>query len=139
MSAALIAQKWRFNPIKLADEMIRILSLFKDKNYDWNFFEMTFVYMLNTSELQTDEDKEILKSIPPNIKDNIMTTYALIRDESEKIGIQKGKMEGKMEEKIEVIISLNEDKIPVKQIAKYTKLSVDEVIKILDDFGKSHC
>jgi len=135
MIAALIAQKWRFNPIKLADEMIRILSLFKDKNYDWNFFEMAFVYMLNTSELQTDEVKEILKSIPPNIKDNIMTTYALIRDESEKIGIQKGKIE----EKIEVIISLNDDKITVEQIAKYTKLSVEEVIKILDDFGKSHC
>jgi len=52
-----------------------------------------------------------------------MTTYALIRDESEKIGIQKGK--------IEVIISLNDDKIPVEQIAKYTKLSVEEVIIIL--------
>ena len=53
------------------------------------------------------------------IINNIMTTYALIRDESEKIGIQKGK--------IEVIISLNEDKIPVEQIAKYTKLSVPRI------------
>lgn len=61
-----------------------------------------------------------------------MTTYALIRDESEKIGIQKGKMEGKME----VIISLNEDRIPVVQIAKYTKLPVEDVIRIIYEHGK---
>jgi len=60
-----------------------------------------------------------------------------VRKEGEQIGIQKGKLEGKLEGKTEVILSLHEDGISFSQIAKYTKLSEEEVRKILIEHGKS--
>jgi predicted transposase/invertase (TIGR01784 family) len=79
--------------------------------------------------------------------DNIRTERTLIADaeargkiEGEQIGIQKGEqigvLKGKFAEKIEMILSLNEDKLPIPQIAKYVRLPEDEVIKILKEKGK---
>jgi predicted transposase YdaD len=51
----------------------------------------------------------------------------------EQIGIQKGEQIGIQKIKIEMVITLHEDGIPISQIAKYTKLSVDDVIKILKE------
>ncbi len=43
----------------------------------------------------------------------------------------KGKIAGKIEGKIEVILALNDDKIPTSQIAKYVQLPEEDVIHIL--------
>ncbi len=61
-----------------------------------------------------------------------MTTYSRIREEEKQVGIQIGKLEGK----IEVVQSLHDDFIAVEQIAKYTKLSVEEVVNILREHKK---
>jgi predicted transposase/invertase (TIGR01784 family) len=55
----------------------------------------------------------------------------------EQIGIQKGEQIGIQKIKIEMVITLHEDGIPISQIAKYTKLSVDDVMKILKENGKA--
>jgi predicted transposase/invertase (TIGR01784 family) len=72
--------------------------------------------------------------------DTIRTERTLIADAEAK-GEMKGKIEGKIEgqeigvqkEKIETIFTLLEDKIPINQIAKYVRLSEEEVIKILNE------
>lgn len=51
-----------------------------------------------------------------------------VRKEGEEIGIQKVK--------VEMILTLHEDGIPIKQIAKYTKLTEDEVREILVEQGE---
>ena len=48
----------------------------------------------------------------------------------------RAKTEGKIEGKIEMILSLYEDKLSISQIAKYASLSEDDVIKILKEKGK---
>jgi len=52
---------------------------------------MTFVYTNNVSELESEDIKKIINSIPPKVKASVMTTYARIKEESEQIGIQKGR------------------------------------------------
>jgi len=84
------------------------------------------------SDISKTELNKAIDSIPPNIKDDIMTTYSRIREEEKQVGIQIGKLEGK----IEVVQSLHDDFIAVEQIAKYTKLSVEEVVNILREHKK---
>jgi len=55
-------------------------------------------------------------------------TIDSVRKEGEEIGIQKVK--------VEMILTLHEDGIPIKQIAKYTKLTEDEVRAILFEQGR---
>jgi predicted transposase/invertase (TIGR01784 family) len=63
--------------------------------------------------------------------DTIQTEKSFIADAEE-----RGIIQGKIEEKIEFILSLNEDKISIPQIAKHVRLSEQEVIKILQEKGK---
>jgi predicted transposase YdaD len=84
-----------------------------------------------------------LDNIPSQIKDDIMTTYSQIKLEGKLEGKIEGKLEGKIEGKIEgeqigiqkgkieVVYALNQDGIPLKQIAKYTNLAEEEVLEIL--------
>jgi len=94
--------------------------------------EQLFVYVVIVSDISKTELNKAIDSIPPNIKDDIMTTYSRIREEEKQVGIQIGKLEGK----IEVVQSLHDDFIAVEQIAKYTKLSVEEVVNILREHKK---
>jgi hypothetical protein len=48
----------------------------------------------------------------------------------------KGQQIGIQKNQIDVVLTLNEDKIPIDRIAKYTKLSVDEVMEILKENGR---
>ena len=50
--------------------------------------------------------------------------------------IQKGEQIGIQKVKVEVVLTLNEDGIPVSQIAKYTNLSEQEVNMILTNHNK---
>ncbi|MGB4959619.1 MAG: hypothetical protein WBO36_09095, partial [Saprospiraceae bacterium] len=78
-----------------------------------------------------------IKSIPPAIKDHIMSTYDRIaqrnKDEGEQIGIQKGKIE----EKIKVVLNCFDQGIVIDMITNITGLSTDEVVKILQYHGRT--
>ncbi|MFZ1751390.1 MAG: hypothetical protein WAU01_14420 [Saprospiraceae bacterium] len=125
MVAAIIAQQWRMNPLKLKEDFEMILRLFPVEGINMNFLEMIVVYVFNVSDITEDALAESLKNIPVPLKDNIMTTYERIA--------QRNKMEGKMEEKIEIILSLYDDGFPIERIAKSTKMTVQEINAILKD------
>ncbi|MGB4961009.1 MAG: hypothetical protein WBO36_16115 [Saprospiraceae bacterium] len=125
MVAAIIAQQWRMNPLKLKEDFEMILRLFPVEGINMNFLEMIVVYVFNVSDITEDAIAESLKNIPVPLKDNIMTTYERIA--------QRNKMEGKMEEKIEIILSLYDDGFPIERIAKSTKMTVQEINAILKD------
>ena len=46
-------------------------------------------------------------------------------------GLEKGLEQGKQSEKIETIFAMSKDNIPVETIAKYTRLTVEQVNIIL--------
>jgi predicted transposase/invertase (TIGR01784 family) len=107
-----------------------ILKLKRIDDIDRNFISLIFVYkMIEEPILQKEQFIELTKSIPNPINKDIMSLYDSIKIEGkiegEQVGIQK--------EKIETILLLNKDKIPVDQIARYVRLSVEEVNKILKE------
>lgn len=124
MAAAMIAQKWKNNPATLVEEIIKVLSIFKEEIGDRNFFEMIFVYMIKTTELKSDSVERIIEAIPPKVKENIMTTYDQI--------IQQGKLKGK----IETVLRSHEQGLSITLIANITNLTEEEVKKILVEHGK---
>ncbi len=46
---------------------------------------------------------------------------------AENKGYEEGKAEGRKDEKIEIAKSMLEDNIPIETIAKFTKLSIEEI------------
>ena len=46
-------------------------------------------------------------------------------------GLEQGLEQGKQDEKIETILAMSKDNISVETIAKYTRLTVEEVNKII--------
>ncbi len=137
MAAAVIAQKWRINPVKLVDDFKRIFDLFPKEGYDWNFLEMIVVYALNVSDITEEALAEVIKDIPPKLKDNIMTTYSRLLEKGEKIGIQKGEQIGIQKGKIEVVLNCSDQGMEISMISNITGLTNDEVLKILKEHGRS--
>ena len=152
MAVAMMAQKWRHNPVKMADDIIRIFSLFQNELEDRNFLQQTFVYILSASDIKDTDIKKIAESIPATIKDEVMTTYARIVKENqqigEQIGIQKGEQIGIQKgeqigieigatKKInEFVLSSHENGIAISLIANITKLGEEDIMKILKENGK---
>jgi predicted transposase YdaD len=73
----------------------------------------------------------MVKTISSPLNEDIMSTLDKL--------IEKGKIEGEQiginKEKIDTILTLKEDRLPLAQIAKYVRLSEEEVNKILKDKG----
>jgi predicted transposase/invertase (TIGR01784 family) len=144
MTAAILAQQWRFNPIKFKEDLERIFRLLPIESNYRNFLEMIVVYALNVSEISEAQLGETVKSISEPLKEKIMTTYTMLIEkgklegkiEGEQIGIQKGFEKGKLEEKYEVILSLFDEGFETPKIAKIVKLPEDEVVSILKDKGR---
>jgi predicted transposase/invertase (TIGR01784 family) len=152
MGVAMIAQKWRNNPVQIVEDIIRLFSLFQDELQDRNFLQQTFVYMMSTSDVASDDVKKIIESIPLTIKEDIMTTYARIAQENkligeqigiqkgEQIGIQKGEQigiqKGENNKQIEFILSSFDNGVSISLVANITKLTENVVIKILKENGK---
>jgi predicted transposase/invertase (TIGR01784 family) len=132
MTVALMAQKWRDDPARLVEDITRKLSLFENKEIDWNFLQKIFVYILHTSEIESDDVQKLIESVPNNIKEEVMTTYARIQKEER----AKGRVEGKRENQIEIVLASFDDKLPISQIARITKLSEAEVKEILRENGR---
>ncbi|MFZ1748645.1 MAG: Rpn family recombination-promoting nuclease/putative transposase, partial [Saprospiraceae bacterium] len=136
MAAAVVAQKWRFDPGKLKDDFERIFGLFPMESHNLNFLEMIIVYILNVSNVTEKVLAESITSIPPSIKENIMTTYERITQRSKKEGIIEGEQIGIQKEKIKVVLNCFDQNIAIAMITNITGLSEDEVIKILKEHGK---
>lgn len=132
MKAAILAQQWRINPTKLKEDFERIFRLLPLEGTNRNFLEMVVVYALNVSEITEAQLGETIKSIPEPLKEKIMTTYTMLIEKGEKLGIEKGKLE----EKSEVILSLFDEGFETPKIAKIVKLQEEEVVKILKDKEK---
>ncbi|MFZ1748779.1 MAG: hypothetical protein WAU01_01235, partial [Saprospiraceae bacterium] len=99
---------------------------------------------------------ETIKSIPPAIKDHIMSTYDRIaqrnKDEGEQIGIQKGEQIGIQEgeqigiqkgeqigiqkEKIKVVLNCFDQGIVIDMITNITGMTKEEVLLILKEHRK---
>ena len=128
MAAAVIAQKWRINPVKLQADFERIFKLFPLKDPNWNFLEKIIVYALNVSDVTEEVLAETIKSIPQPIKDSIMTTYDRI--------VQKNRNEGKIEGKIEVVLNCFDQGISMTMISNIADLSEAEIIRILKEHNR---
>jgi predicted transposase/invertase (TIGR01784 family) len=116
-------------------QIIDIQSLKRLEEVDRNFINLIFVYKTYNSDISNEEVVSIIKELANPINDDFMSTYDSIkmagrqegRQEGEQIGIEKGKIEVKTE----VVLALYRDNIPIEQIAKYTVLSVEDVVKII--------
>ncbi|MGB4960579.1 MAG: hypothetical protein WBO36_13950, partial [Saprospiraceae bacterium] len=106
------------------------------ESHNLNFLEMIIVYILNVSNVTEKVLAESITSIPPSIKENIMTTYERITQRSKKEGIIEGEQIGIQKEKIKVVLNCFDQNIAIAMITNINGLSEDEVIKILKEHGK---
>lgn len=125
------------------------------KDMEFNFIELP-KFKLKLQELKTLTEKwvyfiknaENLAVIPENVNDeglksayedaNVQTwteeeldayEYAFMREEDEKARIDQAKKDGKYE----LVIELHEDGMPIEKIAKLSKMTIDEVKKVIED------
>ena len=158
MASAMIAQKWRNNPTTIAEEIAKIFSLFDEEINDRNFFEMTFIYILKASKLELEMIKEVIDTIPPKAKDQVMTTYSKIIEQGkiegeqigmqkgeqigmqkgEQIGMQKGEQIGIKKGKIEVVLKSHDQDLPISVIADITGLTLSDIESILEEHNNNH-
>lgn len=142
------AQQKEFNKTYPSDIFPEII-LFKINKFD-DIIRTSldqWVYFLKYTELPKAFNAKGLKQVSKKLNLNKMDTVTQnnyidylknvrisqhtidsVRKEGEEIGIQKVK--------VEMILTLHEDGIPIKQIAKYTKLTEDEVRIILNEQGR---
>jgi predicted transposase/invertase (TIGR01784 family) len=132
MTAAMLAQQWRIDPVKLKEDFERIYRIFQLDSSNANFLEMIVVYSLQVSDIQEVQLAEVIKSIPEPIKENIMSTYTMLIEKGKK----EGKLEGKLEGKTEMVLTLFDEGFDTASIARLVKLPEEEVVKILKDHGK---
>jgi len=59
-----------------------------------------------------------------------MCIEEFLLDQAKKEGIEKGIEKGKLEEAIAIAIEMKKDGIPLTQIAKFTKLTIEEIEKL---------
>lgn len=112
------------------------------------FLEMIVVYTLKITKVEVEVIEQIIESIPPRAKENIMTTYAKLiqktKQEGEQIGIQIGMekgeqigmQKGKIEGKIEVILSSHKQGLSVSLIANITNMDEKQVLDVLKEHKK---
>jgi predicted transposase/invertase (TIGR01784 family) len=136
MAAALLAQQWRIDPVKLQEDFERIYRIFQLEDSNTNFLEMIVVYSLRVSDIQEVQLAEVIKSIPEPIKETIMTTYTMLIEKGKLEGKAEGKLEGKREGKLEVVLTLFDEGFETARIAKFVKMEAEEVVKILKNNGR---
>jgi len=145
MAVAMVAQKWRHDPVKLAEDITRVFSVFHDELEDRNFLKQTFVYVLSASDIHPKEIKKILETIPEPIKEDIMTTYTRIAEENqqigiqkgEQIGIQKGEQIGIRNKQTEIVLKAYDNGVAIPLISNITDLSEEQILNILKEHGRA--
>ncbi len=144
MAAAVLAQKRRYDPIAIVEDIQRIFELFPNNYGERNFFEMIIVYLSNVSEIEEEMLNKAIESIPEPLKHDIMTTYQQLIEKGEKVGIEKGEKvgiekgieKGREESVIQVILNGFDNDINIKLLSNITNKSEDEIRKILIENGK---
>lgn len=140
LAAALLAQKHRFDPIRLVNDFSKILQLIPEFEVKRNFLKTIFVYTLNITEIEEVDIANTIKQLPPPLKENIMSTYEKIVNRNKMEGKLEGKLEGKvegmLEGKIEVVLNSFDSGIEIPLIANITSMSQDQVTLILKEHGK---
>ena len=130
VTAILMLQKYALFP----DELLKKLHLIFEKMNsvkEGNFFYEVIVYSLQLIDEKKVE--ETLKKLPVNVKNEIMTAYeSLIKKGMEK-GIQQGMEQGEYIAKTKIIIKGYKKKLSVEDLAELTGLSIEEVIKIIEE------
>ena len=128
--SALFMQKFSFDQQSLLNRILEIIT--HVSNYEQNrgnFLQKVFVYFNELVEIDLDDLKKLIESLPKDTKYNIMTTYQLIKQEGKKEGIQEG-----IEKKtIDVILRGWENGISVDTLASITGLSEKKVKHIIDN------
>ncbi len=84
---------------------------------------------LNLLKMDTTTQNEYIDYLK-----NVRLSEKILDDVKEE-HFYRGKQIGIQKEKIEVVLTLHDDKIPTERIAKYTKLSESEVMEILKEHG----
>jgi len=127
LSVALSAQKLRFEPVRLKEDLERIFKLFPAEAMEWNYFEMTLVYILRATDLSEKDLTQSLEVISSPIKERIMSTYDRI--------LLKGIEKGIEKDRTEVILKSYKQGLHTSLISNIVTLPESEVIKILVENG----
>ena len=133
MATAVMTQKKAFDVLKLAEDLEKILQLFPLKEEKGNFLKTIFVYLFKVSEIPKSEWEKALENIPSDIKINLMTTYAWMKEEGKIEGRLEGEHIGILKEKSKVILKGFDEGLKISVLANITNLTDDEVIKILKE------
>ncbi len=133
LRAALLVQRHRYEPLELIRTWVRIANTLNPYTEYKNFLMMVTVYVNNTSKLSMEQIEKALKSMPEQPESELMTLYERIIQEGVDKGIEKGKVEGK----IEVVLNAHANGLVIPLIANITALDEAEVMRILEEHGKS--
>jgi predicted transposase/invertase (TIGR01784 family) len=124
LRAALMVQRYRYDTQSLLKYFIQISSSL-EPYIQKNFLVAVSVYILSVTKLSKEEIMEAIQQIPSApVKDTIMNTYRLIKEE------------GKIEGKIEVVLNAYANGLSLPLIANITGLDELEVTRILKEHGK---
>ncbi len=123
--SALYMQKYSFSPEVLIARITEILTIADKHNRKRrNFLKNIFVYFNEIVEIDITELRNIIASLPKNTKQEIMTTYQLIKKEGLEEGLQKGLEKG--------VLNLHKRDFTIAQIAEIMEIPVDKVKSILE-------
>lgn len=97
-----------------------------------NYFRAVLVYTYKYLDINDQEFEDFITELPDPIKTEAMT----IAERLEKRGIEKGIEKGITQTRVEIILQSYENGLNISMISKITKLSGEEIKKILSDNGK---
>jgi len=137
--SALYMQKFSFSQDVLITKITDILTIADKHNQKaGNFLKNIFVYFNEIVEIDLYELKSIIASLPKNTKQEIMTTYQLIKKEGKKEGKIEGKIEGIKIKERDVILKGSSKGATIEFLADITGLSTKEVEGIIKEHNKKN-
>ena len=98
---------------------------------DRNFIRNIFVYFNELIEIDIEQLRNIIDSLPQNTKQEIMTTYQLIKQEGRKEGLEIGREE----ELTKAVIKLYKKQFDIAQIVDIMEISIEKAKDILKRNG----
>lgn len=144
LATALLMQKYSRNPSQLEEQFERIIHAMANLT-NKNFFVTLFVYLIQILDIDEENFKIKIDTLPLSLKENIMSTYDSILEKGIEIGtakgmekgmergIEKGLQKGIETKAIQVVLSAFDQEIPLDLIANITKLPLATVMQILKD------
>ena len=117
--------------IDLFRRAVRIYSKRKDTDMVVPYIISTIVYIISTREdFEEIELKEIADQISEKGGKLFMTLAERLMEKGHREGRLEGRQEGRMQERLELAKGLLADGMGDELVAKYSKLSVEEVRKL---------